>query len=479
MSETHAISRRQFMAVSAAAAAAAGCATGAAGDGRKPNVVFVLADQWRAQACGYAGDPNLQGRTPVLDRLAAESADFTHAVSCCPVCTPYRASLLTGQYPLTHGLFLNDVCLSTRATSLAQAYARAGYDTAYIGKWHLDGHGRSAYIPPERRQGFDYWKALECTHDYNRSPYYAGNDPTRRMWEGYDVAAQTRDAQAYLAERARREKPFLLVLSWGPPHNPYETAPEAYKRLFEAERLVLRPNVDGTVRSARKDLAGYYAHIAAMDACLGDLLKTLDEQGLRENTLVVFTSDHGDMLGSHGMIRKQKPWDESIRVPLLVRYPAAQAHGRKIGAPVNTPDLMPTLLGLCGARVPESVQGEDLSDWIRGGPAPEDRPALIACHTPFGEWHRKKGGREYRGVRTARHTYVRDLNGPWLLFDNVADPYQLTNLANDPAHAALQARLEAELQRLLRQTGDEFQPGSTYIAQWGYEVDPTGTVPIR
>lgn len=465
---------------SAAAGLMSGCATEAVptgkGTDKKPNVVFVLADQWRAQACGYAGDPNLQGKTPNLDKLAAESVNFTHAVSCCPVCTPYRASLITGQYPLTHGLFLNDLCLSTRATSLAQAYAGAGYDTGYIGKWHLDGHGRSAYIPPERRQGFDYWKVLECTHDYNRSPYYAGNDPAQRVWPGYDVLAQTLDAQAYVSEHAKNAKPFLLILAWGPPHNPYETAPEEFKKLFEAEKLELRLNVQV---DARKDLAGYYAHIAAMDACLGDLLKTLDDTGQRDNTIFVFTSDHGDMLGSHGQRRKQKPWDESIRVPLLVRYPAAQAKGRVLEAPINTPDLMPTLLGLSGVPIPSSVQGDDFSRQIRGGGAPEDNPVLIACPTPFGEWLREKGGREYRGVRTRQHTYVRDLQGPWLLYDNEADPYQLVNLANKPAHAGLQARLELELQKLLKKTQDDFLPGPAYIAKWGYTVDRSGTVPIR
>jgi len=483
MKEAQAINRRHFLATTGTAAAGllAGCATaeGPETSRRKPNVVFVLADQWRAQACGYTGDPNLQGKTPVLDRLASESVDFTHAVSCCPVCTPYRASLITGQYPLTHGLFLNDVCLSTKATSIAQAYARAGYDTAYIGKWHLDGHGRSAYIPPERRQGFDYWKVLECTHAYNRSPYYAGNDPSLRVWEGYDVMAQTRDAQAYIAGQAKQAKPFLLILSWGPPHNPYETAPAQYKAMFDAGQIVLRPNVTGDPAGPRKDLAGYYAHIAAMDRCLGELLKTLDDAGLRDDTIFVFTSDHGDMLGSHGMIRKQKPWDESIRVPLLVRYPAAQKQGRKLAVPINTPDLMPTLLGLSGVPVPASVQGDDCSALIRGAAAPEDRPALIACPSPFGEWVRSKGGREYRGVRTRRHTYVRDLNGPWLLYDNESDPYQLENLVNAPAQAALQASLDKELQRLLKKTGDDFQPGPAYIAKWGYAVDAEGTAPYR
>jgi len=470
------MNRRDFLA--ATAAMVAGTVTGAASKEKtvKPNVVFVLADQWRAQACGYTGDPNLQGKTPVLDHLAAESVDFTNAVSCCPVCTPYRASLITGQYPLTNGLFLNDVCLSTKATSIAQAYAQAGYDTAYIGKWHLDGNGRSAYIPPERRQGFDYWKVLECTHNYNRSPYYAGNDPTQRIWDGYDVFAQTKDAQAYIKDHSKGPKPFLLILSWGPPHNPYETAPEEFKRMFDADKIVLRPNAQ---KEFAKDLAGYYSHIAAMDTCLSDLLATLDATGLRNDTIFVFTSDHGDMLGSHGQIRKQKPWDESIRVPFLVRYPAVQSKGLKIDMPINTPDIMPTLLGLSGVPVPGSVQGDDFSALCRGADAPTGNPVLIQCPSPFGEWVRLKGGREYRGVRTKRYTYVRDLNGPWLLYDNETDPYQLDNLINKEEHTALQAGLEAELKKLLSKTNDDFQPGPTYIAKWGYKVDDSGTVRIR
>ena len=222
----------------------------------QPNVVFVFADQWRAQATGYAGDPNV--RTPHLDRLAGEGVNVTRAVSGTPVCSPYRASLITGRQPLTHSIFLNDLCLSNDAVSIAQAFADGGYDTAYIGKWHLAGHGRSSYIRPERRQGFDYWKVLECTHNYNHSPYYAGNDPTKRLWDGYDAIAQTADACEYLRSWEDGDKPFLLMLSWGPPHNPFETAPEEFRRLYDPEALELRPNVPPDRRDAiREDLAGY------------------------------------------------------------------------------------------------------------------------------------------------------------------------------------------------------------------------------
>jgi len=439
----------------------------------RPNVVVVLADQWRAQATGYAGDPNV--RTPNLDRLAGESVHFTGAVAGCPVCSPYRASLMTGQFPLTHGVFLNDVCLSHRAVSLAEAFGRAGYRTAYIGKWHLDGRGRSSYIPPERRQGFDFWKALECTHEYWNSPYYAGDSAEKLTWEGYDAFAQTREAQRFLRGQSG-EGPFLLVLSWGPPHDPYHTAPPACRGLYDPDRLLLRANVPED--AAPRALAGYYGHISALDACVGRLRQTLADSRLDENTLLVFTSDHGDMLGSQGQHKKQRPWEESIRVPLLLRWPAGLGpEPRTVEKLIDAPDLMPTLLSLAGVAIPETVEGKDLSAHAAGEPAPADDAALLMCASPFGQFVRRKGGREYRGVRTRRHTYVRDLRGPWLLYDNRADPGQLRNLCGDPDHAAVQADLEAALRRRLDETADEFLPGEEYLRRWGYVTDANGTVP--
>ncbi|MHC4887664.1 MAG: sulfatase-like hydrolase/transferase, partial [Planctomycetota bacterium] len=236
---------------------------------KNPNIVFVFGDQWRAQALGYAGNSVVQ--TPHLDALAGESINFHQAVSGCPVCTPYRASLISGQYPLTHGCFLNDVCLSNEATSIAQAFTASGYDTAYIGKWHIDGHGRSSYIPPERRQGFDYWKVLECTHDYNDSHYYANDSDEKLTWEGYDAIAQTDDAIRYM-ENHNGETPFLLMLSWGGPHAPYKTAPEEYRKRYHPEDIVLRDNVPPEKEEqARNELAGYYAHCTVLDDCMARL----------------------------------------------------------------------------------------------------------------------------------------------------------------------------------------------------------------
>jgi arylsulfatase A-like enzyme len=457
-------------------------AAGAAGAGNPPkpapNVLFVLADQWRAQAFGFAGDANV--KTPHLDRLAGQSVRFINAIAGMPVCCPTRASILTGQRPLTTGVFMNDVPLNPRAATLGKVLREAGYDTAYIGKWHLNGDGRSRFIPRERRQGFDYWKALECTHDYNHSWYYA-DGPERLSWNGYDAIAQTEDAAQYLRAHATSSKPFFLFLAWGPPHDPYSSAPEKYRALYSPAKVKLPSNVPEAMRgTARELLAGYYAHCTALDDCLDALLLTLKETGLENNTLLVFTSDHGDLLGSHGGRDKQQPFDECVRVPLLLHWPAMLGtQGRKLDAPINSEDFMPTILGLCDVPIPQTVEGLDYSGYLRGGKDPSDGAALISCAAPFGQWTRKQGGREYRGVRTLRHTYVRDLTGPWLLFDNQKDPGQMNNLAGAPECAGLQRILDAMLDRKLAQAHDQFLPAQEYISKWGYTVDAEGTVPYE
>ena len=227
---------------------------------------------------------------------------------------------------------------------------------------------------------------------------------------------------------------------------------------------------------ARAWLAGYYAHCTALDDCVAALLDTLEETSLAQNTIFVFTSDHGDMLGSQGTERKQKPWDESIRVPFLLHCPDVPA--QTTDALINSPDIMPTLLGLCDIPVPASVEGLDFSSHIRmGAHDPADGAALLACYHPFGEWSRQSGGREFRGLRTRRYTYTRTLDGPWQLYDNQEDPWQQRNLVDDPATRATRDQLDERLNTMLAQRGDDFLHGDDYIRQWGYTVDESGTVP--
>ena len=221
-------------------------------------------------------------------------------------------------------MFLNDLYLPSDELCLADIFKHAGYDTGYIGKWHLDGHGRTAYIPPERRQGFDYWKAAECDHDYNRSHYYEGESMQKHFWPGYDAFAETGDAHEYLRAHVKSGKPFVLVLAFGIPHFPHITALKEYRDMYKAENIKLPPNVpEAMLQHAREEAVGYYAHCSAADKCVGDLMSTLDESGLAKNTIVVFTTDHGEMMGSQGRrpFVKQVPWDEAARVPFFIRVP--------------------------------------------------------------------------------------------------------------------------------------------------------------
>ena len=439
-----------------------------------PNIVFILTDQWRAQAFGYAGDPNVE--TPNIDALHARSISFENAVSTCPVCTPARAALLTGRFPTTTGMFLNDLYLPAEEFTIAEALKEAGYDTAYIGKWHLDGHGRSNYIPPERRQGFDYWKVLECTHQYMESYYYAGKDPAFGIWDGYDAYAQTKDAQAYIQNHANGDKPFFLLVSFGGPHFPHKNAPPELMAQYQAKELTFRPNVPPEQEARnREELPGYYAHCTAIDRCVGDLYRTIEDVGIAHNTIFIFTSDHGDMHGSHGWKswRKQMPWNEAAGVPFICRYPKAHTEGREVQTPLTTTDIFPTLVSLAGVPIPETVEGEDLSALITDEPIERDgRAALYMTVVPT----YNEPNFAYRAVRTSQHTYVRGLDGPMLLYDNIDDPYQMNNLVEDPAHADLVSDLDSKLQAELDRIDDPFLTPEQAIAKWGYQ-NPLGVSP--
>ena len=434
----------------------------------KPNLVFVFADQWRAQDIGYMR--NNEVMTTTLDKLSERSIIFSNAVSTCPVSSPFRASLITGMYPLTTGIFYNDKPLNPDIKSIAKIYHDAGYNTGYIGKWHVDGHGRTSFIPRERRQGFEFWKVMECTHDYNNSQYYADTDSIL-TWDGYDAIAQTKEAVKYI-DQQKKVKSFILFLSWGTPHDPYGLAPEKYRQIYnDLSKLLLRPNIPEKFKEiARKDLAGYYANIAALDDCVKEILNALDRSRISKNTIFVFTSDHGDMLYSQGMKWKQKPWDESIRIPFLLSYPAKLGDKKRIiNIPIGTPDIMPTLLGLSVIEIPRSVEGHDFSGFLLNTKETPNSAALIMCPVPFHTWNYSKGGREYRGIRTPQYTYVEDLKGPWLFFDYKNDPYQMNNLVNRAETSDMQKKLKTILKGKLSERGDKFLKGQDYMNIWGYD----------
>ena len=468
--------RREFLRRSAAALTMASVMKGRAlGDSapKQPNVVFFLTDEWRGQALGYAGDRN--AKTPTLDALAAEGINCATCISGLPLCCPARASLMTGQYPLTNGVFINDVPLAPQGVTLAEAFHKAGYRTGYIGKWHLhgspDGHygRRGTYIPSGEHFGFEYWKADECDHNYNHERYFVDNDPTPHFWPGYAPLAETADACQFVDDHARGDRPFFLMLSLAPPHFPYGTAPEEYRAMFADRPIQLRPNVPDSCRQqATESLRGYYAHIAVLDACMKKLLETLEKNGISDDTLVIFSADHGDMLFSQGLEGKLYPWDESIRIPLLMRYPRKLGRsGRTWKHPMNSPDIMPTILGLAGIPVPAGVQGIDYSAAMITGDTSRV-PASAFINMPVSNFQLLQHGFDsFRGVRTDRYSYIRAIEGPWLLYDLEQDPYQMRNLIGKPEAKNILPELETELDSWLKRLHDEFLPGRVYLERAG------------
>ncbi len=467
-------SRREFLKRTGAVAAGialSGLECLAADSGRKPNVIFVFADQLRSQALGCYGDK--QAKTPNIDRLASQGARFTNAISTWPICSPFRGMLMTGCYPMTNGVIANNIPIWDGQTCIADVLKAQGYKTGYIGKWHLDGG-----IPnnlPGRRLGFDDWIGP------------AGEKLTTAAdgTQTWKPDLETDVAIGYI--KKNQDKPFCLFMSWTPPHDPY-IAPDKYMKQFPKTQIEFRPNVaerelvdrelekhpvgpnDPVAKDRaewrkmldtddllRESLSGYYAAIHSLDDCIGRIMKALDEAGIAEDTILVFSSDHGDMIGSHRMCLKQEPFEESINIPFIVRYPQRIPKGTVTDGIVSPIDMMPTLLGLAGAPIPKSVEGISLADAAEGKRSNQQDAVLLMKMVPGGMPWMCNAATPWRGVRTKTHTYARLADGgPWVLYDNRNDPYQMKNLVNDPAHNALRDEMEAKMQALLEKAHDPF-----------------------
>jgi len=443
-----------------------------------PNIVYIFADQMRAQVLGCYGNRTVP--TPNIDAMAAAGTVFDNAISTWPVCSPYRAMLLTGRHPMANGTVTNDTGMRDNLPTIATVTKAQGYATGYIGKWHLEWN-RDPFVPKARRQGFDYWAVNNCTHQYI-DHFYCTDTPEKIRFKGYDAHVQTDLAADYIRKNA--SKPFCLFMSWGPPHDPYNKVPASYKERIPIETIGLRPNVterdvvdhligldnaDPKLEARRKQrrsllendtllkkqcIHGYYAHTTALDDCIGTIRTALRDAGVADNTILVFSSDHGDMLGSHRMAIKQMPHEESINVPFVVEYPGVVPGGRRTNALLAPVDVMPTLLALAGLTCPD-IDGKDASDAARGLASDQQDAVLIMKMLPGGGPYVANAVTPWRGVRTKRYTYANLLDhGPWLLYDNQEDPYQLNNLINKPEHARLQAKLEARMRELMKEAGD-------------------------
>jgi arylsulfatase A-like enzyme len=437
-------------------------------EGRRPNVIWVFGDQHRGQAVGYAGDPNVS--TPNLDRMAAEGIAFTGAVAGCPLCCPFRGSLLTGRYP--HDCVPgHEYRMPPEQRTVAHAFNDAGYDTAYFGKWHVDGFkerdGRAAMhiVPPERRGGFDVWAGFDNNNSQWDSWVHGGEgeDAFHYRLPGYETDCLTDMLIDYLRGRgdAQESRPFFAVLSVQPPHDPY-VAPEEWMARHTPGEVELRanvPDVPRVVEQARRELAGYYAQIENLDWNVGRVLAALEEAGLAEDTWIVFFSDHGDMHGSHGQFRKTSPWEEAVRVPFIV-YRWAGRYEMRHGSPptpINHVDIAPTSLGLCGIDAPEAMRGTDYSPSIVRGSQPEGEPDSAYLQLVVPTRHGDSVDRPWRAVVTRDGwKYCCLEHQPWLMFNLNEDPYELVNLAHNTRFGAERRRLHERLAAWISDTGDEF-----------------------
>ena len=444
----------------------------------RPNIIWIIADQFRGQALSVRDDPNVS--TPNLDRLAYEGVYFPQALSGTPLCTPARGSFLTGRYPHNSTAPTHDSPLDASRPTVATVLGEAGYDTCYIGKWHLDGvrpdadgedetEARTRIIPPERRGGFSDWFGFE----YSNRPYDTwvnedvDGESGRRRLEGYQTDALTDILIDWVDQRGDDDGPFFAVLSVEPPHTPY-IAPAEFAARHRATDIIFRPNVPDlpSVRHiAGRELAGYYAPIECVDQNVGRIRDVLADRGLAETTYVFFFSDHGDMHGSHGQFRKTAPWEEAIRVPLIIGGPSREHQElayAAVDSVVNHVDLAPTTLGLCVVEVPEWMEGHDYSGRIREEhwhdsvpEAGEPDEAYLSLPIPTGHDH--SIDRSYRGIVTRDGwKYVCLEHQPWLMFHLAEDPYEQVNLAHNALFAPERGRLQALLAEWIERTGDRF-----------------------
>lgn len=453
----------------------------------RTNLVFIMVDQLRGSALGCMGtEPVL---TPCLDRLASEGVMLTDAVSSYPVSSPARGIMMSGLYPEKSRVRGN--CQSVTAPFGCELPADVrcwsdvlhddGYETAYFGKWHLDSpyepyidcYNNSGstkwneWCPPERRHGFDTWIAYG-TYDRHLNPMYWNTDGGRQDYYYVNAWGPQYEADCAISflrnyRRRRSASPFAVVVSMNPPHTDVAQVPQKYRNLYRnlnvdsvcARRPDLPPASTRMGKFFRRTLRDYYACITGVDEQVGRIISTLDSLQLSENTLVVFTSDHGACMGLHGIEGKNIYYEEAMRVPMIFRQPGRLAPRTDNRTMMANNDLYRTMLSLMGLadKIPAGVETKDFSHEIQGlsRPSRNQEQPYFFINVP-----NPSTGR--RGLRTSTHTFAVCASGgkvdSLVLFDRRTDPYDLHNIA--AAHPRLVKKLTARLRAFLERTGDPF-----------------------
>jgi len=432
----------------------------------RPNVLFFFSDQQRWDTCGCYGQK--LDVTPNLDKMAAEGVRFEYAFTCQPVCGPARACLQTGKYAEQVGCYTNNIALPQDEKTLAHWFSEWGYEVAYIGKWHLASTGekynyRTRPVPLERRGGYkDYWLAsdvLEFTsHGYDGYMFDADNN--RVDFKGYRADCVTDFALEYLRTRDGR-RPFFLFLSYIEPHhqndhNRYEGPDGSKERFADYE---VPGDLIGTGGDWRENYPDYLGCCNSLDYNLGRIRARLAEQGMADNTVIFYTSDHGSHFRTRNSEYKRAPHDGCTRIPMIACGPGFTG-GKVVTDLVSLIDVPPTLLACAGIPTPLPYRGRPLQQLLNGTPA--DWPAEV-----FMQISESQIG---RAIRTKKWKYSVSVPCSWgvrcrksatnqyfeeYLYDLEADPHERNNLVGDPALAAVRAELADTLRRRMAQAGEE------------------------
>ncbi len=462
------ITRREVVGTLGGLAAAAVLRGSPAQAAEKPNIVYIMTDDHAAHALSCYG--SRVNKTPNLDRIAREGMRFENCFVTNSLCGPSRATLLTGKYSHAHGFYQNGNRFDGSQVTFPKLLQKAGYQTAVIGKWHLESDPT----------GFDHWNILPGQGAYHNPVFIEMG--TRKKHEGYVTDLITDFAIEWLRKRDKG-RPFCLLYHHKAPHRNWQ--PDAkHAKLYEDAEIpepeTLRDDWATRSSAARNsqmtvakhltpgDLKGpvppgltpdaelkwryqrymqdYLRCVASVDDNVGRMLEFLDKEGLAENTIVVYTSDNGFFLGDHGWFDKRFMFEESLRVPFLVRHPKLIKPGTTSDRLAINCDYAPTFLDLAGVEAPGDVQGRSLRPLLEGKPPADWRTSLYYHYYEFPGAHAVQ--RHY-GVRTTDRKLIHYYRiGEWELFDLKKDPHELRNVYADPAYAEVLKQMKAELERL-------------------------------
>lgn len=454
---------------------------------KKPNLIYIFADQLAYGRLGYNGDK--VSITPFIDSLSKNSLNVDNCVSGHPVCAPYRASLLTGKYTTSTGMVINEIRLSTKHTSFADVLNADGYHTSYMGKWHLYaaqlGHHydpKNSYIPVgEDRLRFKDFIGYNFHHEYYApNAYYHLDSPEKHYVDGYEPDVQVSMALDTLKKLKEENNPFAFFLSIGTPHDPWvkENVPEKYYNKFKDVDIDLPVNYKETndyhadlwAKFKKKErlelkewIRVYYAMVNNLDDNIKRLYEGIEKLDLFKDSIVVFTSDHGEMFGAQGRRAKNIFYNEAVKVPFLIKAPMLQ--NGKTDAVFNTVDIMPTLLSLMNEPIPDKVEGKDRSKELSGEVIQDEFDgSLMMCCGPTAIYG---NNREWRGYKTKQYTYaIYRSDKKEFLFDNINDPYQMNNLINNAEYKDILNKLKDNMHKEMERIGDDFEANSFYRRHW-------------